>query len=321
MTLTRIVVLAILLAASRAHADSVTLVTTGDANLQGALAPSVESWLRGHGHTIGTPLSTEAVSTLLNCMVMDDQGCARGLVEAQAKSEAVLFVQAMKSRSNNATVLIVYWFIKGKEPIGMRRACEECNRDLMLSSLEQILGMVIGASAAHRGRLAVASEPAGLTVLLDNENIGVTPLEREVATGQHTVVLMHRGQRVGEKVVKIHADVTAEIKIPVVLPTDDEQASGGGGSSPLVGGLVMGLGGAALAAGIVLYVTSEEDTGEKLYYRDTKSLGIGVAVGGAVITGIGVWLWMRARSSGEPESAPVVSLTPQGGVIGWAGAF
>jgi hypothetical protein len=316
----RIVVLAILLAASRVHASSVTVVTTGDANLQGALAPSVESWLRGHGHTIGSPLSTESVSTLLNCMVMDDQGCARGVVEAQAAGDALLFVQAMKSRSNNATVLIVYWFIKGKEPIGMRRACEECTHDLMLSTLEQILGMVIGASAEQRGRLAVSSDPAGLTVVFDNENIGVTPLEREVSAGQHTVVLMHRGQRVGEKVVKIHPDVTAEIKIPVVMPAPDA-SSGNGGSSPLLGGLVMGLGGAALAAGIALYVTSEEDTGEKLYYRDTKTLGLGVAAGGAVMTGLGFWLWMRARGSGETASAPVVSLTSQGGVIGWTGAF
>jgi hypothetical protein len=251
---------------------------------------------------------------------MDDQGCARGVVEAQAKGDAVLFVQAMKSRSSSATVLIVTWFIKGKEPVGMRRACEDCTHDLMISTLEQILGMVIGASAAQRGRLEVSSDPAGLTVLLDNENVGVTPLERDVAIGQHTVALMHRGQRVGEKVVKIHADVTAEIKIPVVIP-EEKSPAGGGGSSPLLGGLVMGLGGAGLAAGIALYVTSEEDTGEKLYYRYTKTLGIGVAAGGAVMAGLGFWLWMRARGSDESSSAPVVSLTSQGGVIGWTGAF
>lgn len=320
MTLIRLLLVAtFVLAAPRAHAASVSVVTTGDANLQGALAPAVESWLRGHGHTIDTPLTTEAVSTLLNCMVMDDQGCARGVVEAQAKGDAVLFVQAMKSRSNNATVLIVYWFIKGKEPIGMRRACEECTADLLRSTLEEILGMVLGASAAQHGRLSVASDPSGLTVLLDNESIGVTPLEREVAAGSHTVVLMHRGQRVGEKTVKIHPDVTAEIKIPVVMPPDD--APRGTGRSPLVGGLVMGLGGAALAAGIVLYVTSEEDTGEKLYYRDTKTLGLGVAAGGAVIAGLGVFLWLRARGGDETASAPVVSLTSQGGMVGWSGAF
>jgi hypothetical protein len=306
------------LAVPRAHAGSVTVVTTGDANLQGSLAPAIESWLRGHGHTIGTPLTSESISTLLNCMVMDDQGCARGVVEAQAKSDALLFVQAMKSRSNNATVLNVYWFIKGKEPIGMRRACEECTDDLMRSTLEEIMGMVIGASEAKHGRLSVASDPSGLTVLIDNERIGVTPLEREVAAGTHTVVLMHRGQRVGERTLKIQADVMAEIKIPVVLPAEGAQ---GGGRSPLAGGLVMGLGGAALAAGIVLYVTSEEDTGEKLYYRDTKKLGIGVAAGGAVIAGLGVWLWLRARGSDETASAPVVSLTSQGGMVGWSRAF
>jgi hypothetical protein len=319
VTLARIVMLAILLAAPHVHASAVSVVTTGDANLQGALTPTLEGWLRGHGHTLAEPLATDAVSTLLNCMVMDDQGCARGVVEAQAKGDAVLFVQAMKSRANNATVLIVYWFIKGKEPIGMRRACEECTPDLMSSTLEEILGMVIGASSAQRGRLSVASDPSGLTVLLDNESIGVTPLEREIAAGPHTVVLMHRGQRVGEKTVKIHPDVTAEIKIPVVLPQSDVPRSGG--RSPLLGGLVMGLGGAALTAGIVLYVTSEEDTGEKLYYRDTKTLGIGLAAGGAVVAGVGVWLWLRARGSDETASAPVVSLTSKGGMVGWSGAF
>jgi hypothetical protein len=309
-----------LLAARVARAGSVNVVATGDADLQATLSREAESWLRGHGHTVGTPLSPDAVSTLLNCMVMDDQGCAAGVVEARASGDAVLFAQAMKSRTSNATILIVYWFIKGKEPIGMRRACEECTPDLLTSTLDEMLGMVLGASTLARGRMSVSSDPPGLTVLLDNENIGVTPLEREVAAGPHTVALMHRGQRVGEKSVKIHADVTAEITIPVVLPA--EQAGGSNGRSPLAGGLIMGLGGAALAAGVALYVTSEEDTGEKLYYRDTKALGIGVAAGGAVVAGLGVWLWLRARSGdGETSSAPAVSITPTGGTLGWAHAF
>jgi hypothetical protein len=253
-------------------------------------------------------------------MVMDDQGCARGVVEARATGDAVLYVQAMKSRTSNATVLIVYWFLKDKDPIGMRRSCEECTPDLMKSTLDEMLGMVLGVSGAARGRLAVSSDPAGLTVLLDNENIGVTPLERELAAGPHKVVLMHRGQQVGEKQVKITADVTAEIKIPVELPAETTTTVRHG-RSPLLGGLVMGLGGAALAAGIALYLTSEEDTGEKLYYRDTKALGIGLTAGGAVVAGLGVWLWLRARGSDETTSAPVVSITHNGGMLGWTRAF
>lgn len=321
MNAVRVLVVCMLLGARLAGASTVNVVATGDAELQANLSRTLESWLRGHGHTVGAPLAPDVVSTLLNCMVMDDQGCARGVVEARASGDAVLFAQAMKSRTSNATVLNVFWFIKGKEPVGMRRACEECTPDLMDSMVDEMLGMVLGVTTAARGRLSVSSEPSGLTVLLDNENVGVTPLEREVAAGQHKVVLMHRGQQVGEKQVKITADVTAEIKIPVVLPRETS-APVRHGKSPLLGGLVMGLGGAALAAGIALYVTSEEDTGEKLYYRDTKPLGIGLTAGGAVVAGLGVWLWLRARGGDEEAtSAPVVSVTRTGGMLGWARAF
>lgn len=275
--------------ASRADAGTVTVVATGDADLQATVATSVEAWLRGHGHTVAAPLAPEATSTLLNCMVMDDQGCARGVIDAQAKGDAVLYVQAIRSRATNATVLNVYWFTRGKEPIGMRRACEECSADLMKSTLGEMFQTIVGASSLARGRISLHSRPEGMTVLLDNETIGVTPLEREVPAGQHTIVLMHRGQRVGERTLKVGADVTAEITIPVTLEAPDEGPEVR--RSPLVPGLVVGLGVAALATGIALYVTSEEDTGAKLYYRDTKTLGIGVAAGGVAVAGLGVWLW------------------------------
>src|SRR5262245_60713749 len=128
------------LAVTPAAAGTVTVVTLGDANLQATVARHVEAWLRGHGHTIAPSLSAAATSTLQNCMTMDDQGCARGVVDAQAKGESVLYVQAIKSQANAAsTVFNIYWFPKGKEPIGMRRACEECSADLMKSSIDEML--------------------------------------------------------------------------------------------------------------------------------------------------------------------------------------
>lgn len=316
MSVVRLACLLVLLLALPARAGSVTVVATGDADLQATLAQQVEAWLRGRGHTVGTPLTPEATTTLLNCMVMDDQGCARGVVEAQAKSDTLLFTQAIKSRSSNATVLIVYWFIKGKEPIGMRRACEECSPDLMRSTLEEMLGIVMGASNLARGRLALASKPSGMTVLLDNENIGVTPLEREVPAGQHTIVLMHRGRRVGERTLKIHADVTAEILMPVTLPADPEPAAA---PSRVLPGIVIGTGAAAVVAGAILYFTSEVDDGTRPTYRDSKPAGIGIAAGGIVVAGIGTWLWIRAGN--RADSAPTAALTSQGGIVGWSRAF
>lgn len=323
MTAARLLVLCIVLAAGTARASSVTVVASGDADLQATLAQQVEGWLRGHGHTIGAALSAEATNTLLNCMVMDDQGCARGVVEAQAKTDAVLVAQAIKSRTTDATVLTVTWFLKGKEPIGMRRACEECTRDLMRSTVEEMLGMVLGASKLERGRLSLRSTPEGLTVLLDNENIGVTPLEREVPAGPHTIVLVHRGQRVGERTLKIHPDVTAEITIPVTLPADDAgddgDARGTSGGSRVLPGIALGLGATALASGVVLYFTSEVDDGTKPTYRDTKPLGIGLAAGGVVVAGIGAWLWVRAGR--RTDSAPIANISTQGGYVGWSRAF
>jgi hypothetical protein len=317
MTAARLALLASLLAAAPAHASSVTVVATGDAALQATLSKHTENWLRGHGHSIAPSLSVEATTTLLNCMVMDDQGCARGVVEAQAKGESVLYAQAIKSRSSNATVLNVYWFPKGKEPIGMRRACEECNADLMRSTIEEMLGMILGASKLERGRLALHSKPEGMTVLLDNENIGVTPLERELPAGEHHVVLMHRGEKVGERTIKIHAEAAAEITMPVTLPAGDNGDDGS--PSRVVPGVLLGVGGVAVATGIVLYFTSETDDGTKPTYRDTKPLGIGVAAGGVAVAAVGAWLWVRAGRSSD--SAPVATINSHGGVVGWSRAF
>jgi hypothetical protein len=128
----------------------------------------------------------------------------------------------------------------------------------------------------------------GMTVLLDNENVGVTPLERELPVGEHHVVLMHRGHRVGERKLKVQPELAAEITIPVTMPVEEVQPET---RSRVLPGLALGIGRAAIAAGAILYFTSEVDDGSKPRYRDTKPLGIGVAAGGALLVGIGFIGW------------------------------
>ncbi|NVB77438.1 MAG: PEGA domain-containing protein [Kofleriaceae bacterium] len=311
------VILALAVLAAPARAGTVGVVVSGDVDLQPELAKQLEAWLRGHGHTIGPSLPTEAVNTLLNCMLIDDQGCARGVVEARAKTDAILYGQIAKSRTEKtSTIVTLNWIQKGKDPVGMRRTCESCTKDLMASMLDEVLGMVVSASAVERGRLAVHSRPEGMTVLLDNENIGATPLEREVPAGHHTIVLMRNGKKVGERSLKIHSEVTAEITIPVTIPDEPVAPPQ---PSRVLPGLAFGLGSAALVAGGVLYFTSETDDGTQLYYRDTRLLGAGVAAGGLVLTGIGTWLWLRR---GPRDSAvPVAAIGPHGASIGVSCAF
>ncbi len=316
-TLRRLLPLAVVAAlATPVRAGTVGIVATGDSELQATLAMQIEGWLRAHGHTLAEGLPTDAQSSLLNCMVLDDSACARGIVDARAKADSIVFgeVRAPRTRSSHATTLIVYWLVKGKEPVGMKRACEDCTPDLLASTLDEMLTTVVGASELARGRLALHSKPEGLTVILDNDNIGITPVEREVPAGQHTIVLMSRGRKVGERTLRIEPEVTAEITVPVTMPTEPATQR----PSRVAPVILLAGGGAAIATGAVLYLTSDVDDGSKPRYYDTRLVGIGVVAGGVALAAAGTYLWLR---TGRTDSAPVIALDPKGGTLGWAHAF
>jgi hypothetical protein len=317
-----IVTLALVLVAlfaTPARAGTVGIVVTGDQDLQPELSKQLDNWLRSHGHQVADALGADGITSLLNCMEIDDQGCAQGVVAARAKTDAVLYGQAAKSRTSKAIILTIYWLYKDKEPVGMRRACDDCKPDVMRGILDEMLGLVTQVSAEKRGRVAVSSKPAGLQVMIDNENIGITPVERDLAVGTHTIVLMSRGRKVGERTLKVQPDVTAEIMVPVTMPKDDVTIVERDRPSKVLPIVVLSLGIVAIGGGAALYLTSEKDTGEKLYYRDTKALGIGVAAGGVAVTALGTWLWIRAR--GATDSAPVAAIDHNGGTVGWSLAF
>ena len=85
---------------------------------------------------------------------------------------------------------------------------------------------------------------------------------------------------------------------------------------PLVG---IGAGAALAAVGIALIVTSEEDTGEKPEYRDTRAGGI--ALTGLGVVAIAASTWWYLRSGSTPDSSPTVAVTPGGATLGWVRAF
>jgi hypothetical protein len=101
--------------------------------------------------------------------------------------------------------------------------------------------------------------------------------------------------------------------VPVALEPGPE---GPARSGRLMPSLMIGVGIAALIGGGVLYATSEEMSGERPTYTDTKPVGIGVALGGAVAVGVGAFLFVRA-----PRATPTIAIAPGGATIGWAGAF
>lgn len=70
----------------------------------------------------------------------------------------------------------------------------------------------LAATLSQKGvqQLSVLSDPPGATVLLDDQNMGITPITRDIAPGKHRLVLRLAG----------HADKPAEVQLEPQTPQD-----------------------------------------------------------------------------------------------------
>ena len=168
------------------------------------------------------------------------------------------------------------------------------------------------------GQLKLSSVPEGVTVLIDGTKVGVTPLERELTTGPHTIVLVDRGMLVGERKVEIVEGEAVEVTMPVEYPASAAPQRGPSRVAPV---LLWAGGGLALAgSGIAFYYGQKggpEHPEDPYIYRGATPAGYVLAGAGAVAISVGIWLWVR----GSRESAPIASIGPGGGHVGWQGRF
>ena len=302
----------IALAAGMAHADDqkIGVIVVGDQAAR--VTAYLEHWLEKHDHlVVPQSMSADAITTVTNCLLVDDPKCARSVVEQRAKADAILFARAELSK-DKSFVLNAYWFAKGHEAIAERRACEHCAEDEWHGVADQVLD-ALTSQLVKTGHLHVESEPAGLIVFFDNEQVGLTPLDRDVPAGHHRVDLMREGHHVGRRNVEIDANDTTEVHIKAKVETTDDSGS------YTVPGIVLGGGIVALGAGsILLYYGSLGGSSQKFVYPDSTPIGIGAIAAGVGATIIGSVLFVQA---GQHKSAPVVSMTHDSAYVGWSTRF
>ncbi|MDB4962015.1 MAG: hypothetical protein JWP01_2014 [Myxococcales bacterium] len=304
--------LALVLWTASARADGVGVVVTGDATIQPQLAAQIEDWLRQGGHVlVPSPLPSDALNTLIDCLVIEDLACARSIVEKRAKAPMVVFAKfdITDSQSGMRDVTITaYWFETGADASAIRRTCERCTDEVMRTATDELMTSLAGKNRAEVGQVTVRSTPAGATVTIDGKSVGVTPLTTSIAPGAHAVTMTLAGHADATGKVTVTQGSTAELTVEL-------SSSARRSKLPYA---VIGGGGALLLVGIVLVATSEEDTGENPTYRDTTALGIGLGVTGLAVAGAGVYLLLR----GTPrESGPSVALLPGGAYVGWGRTF
>ena len=120
-------VVALVCAARTAHAGAsdVGVVAYGEPSLQTEVAKRFERWLGDHGHhVVDAPLSADAITTLANCLTIDDLVCARSVFDARAKTKNLIYVGIAKGDTD--VTFTVYLFSTGKEAVAERRVCEKC---------------------------------------------------------------------------------------------------------------------------------------------------------------------------------------------------
>jgi hypothetical protein len=304
-----------------ASADTIGLVVLGDI-LQGPTRDAADKWLRAHNlPPQANALPTDAIKTLQDCFVVDDARCSTSVIDARATTETLITVRVdVVSKKSKDVRLTVDWFVKKHAPITARRTCENCTENLLGSTLEAMLLELAKNKPGMVGRVKFTSDPPGIPVLFDGETLGVTPLEREVATGDHKARLIRDGVMGPEQDVKVKSGNSTN----VTLEAPAAPSTGGGPPPPVHHSRVLpitmiGVGTAAVGAGAVMYfVLNKEPDMNTHFSKDYKLPGMITAGAGAAVALTGVIIILATPN----HSGPTVSPTADGGAtISWSGRF
>jgi PEGA domain len=272
----------------------------------------VERWLRSHGyHLAAESMPAEAMTAFANCLVIDDQTCARGVATARSSASTIVYARVdTTDKEAHDLAFTMYWFPRGRVAIQQHRACPHCTETDWHDAIDDVLGALVRASGTPTGHLKLDSSPRGLEALLDGEPIGTTPVERDVAAGSHRVSAVHDGHRSSRKIA-ITPDDTTEVTVDANVEDVVERPS------RVLPVSLLGTGIAALITGsIFLYYGSLTGSNQKYVYTESTPVGVGFLVVGIGATlGGSVLLWQSTRSG------PVASLTPGGGYVGWLTRF
>jgi hypothetical protein len=315
---TLLLLLVALLTAREAAAEPIGVVVHGQAEMQPELRRAIERWLTAHHfEVVSSPMPVPAVALLTDCFVIEDEACARSVVEQHAKPGVVVFARLDSSPGGdirNTMILLVYWFRKGEAPSVEREYCEHCSEQVLQPAIEGAMAKLVKTAAkGTSGRVKITSVPAGAEVRVDDQAIGVTPLEYDLAPGPHKIVLAAPGHEPDAREIVIAGGQTKVIDATLV------QGAARSHARSKLPWIAMGGGGALLATGVILFATSETDDGSKRTYLDTRPPGIALGLAGAAALGAGLYLWRRSRH--ESASSPTVAVDRHAFSIGWSRTF
>ena len=108
------------------------------------LMSQLEGWLRGHGHRlVASPLDPDAINTLIDCFVLNDESCARNVIDRASRSPTVIYARITVSPSDDGTrdiTLVGYWLHKNQmHAVADRRMCEKCSEKQLRGTADELM--------------------------------------------------------------------------------------------------------------------------------------------------------------------------------------
>lgn len=281
-----------------------------------ALSTEIEEGLRTAGVTVvpTAELAQVAGTGLASCR---DEACLQGVA---TKATAAYLVRP-SVRMEESDYLIAIELVDGATGKVVHMASQTC--ELCGLTEAQAVARTLAASLQERlvgpedatGTIAVQSTPAGAEVLVDGQPAGTTPVELQLAAGEHAIVLRLAGYADEERRVLVEAGAAAAVaaELSAATPADDGAMDRSALLRPL-GWAALGVGVASLGAGIALLVVDEnpvkftrcsgidvDAAGTCRFRHDTLAGGVVMTIVGVVGITAGAILVARTRKGQESD--------------------
>ena len=304
---------------SPARADGdVGVIVTGEGSMQPQLAAQLADWLSRHGHTlVPSPLPSDAITALIDCVVIADRSCARDIVEKRGKAARMLFAQVdSKNNAGSGTrdvTLTAYWFDRGHDAVAERKICQRCTVQSLRVTADEIMRKLVGSGD---GQVKLKSNPTGARIVIDGQAIGVTPLDWDLPRGKHTIEMDKLGFVPASREVVVVSDQTDVVSLELAPAVAPDRGIAWSRIAPLA--MVIAGAGAIAAGGVMVAIDQDAVPSEPAVIRNTAPTGVALMIGGAVVGGAGAYLlWFRSPRT----STPVAAITSDSAYIGWLGRF
>ena len=324
-----------------------------DLSMQEVVYTVVDRLLRDAGWPLVPPLASNDATVVRGCLSKE---AAWACVEPMATKKGIQRIVAVRvelERSADGTSQIVLTgrlvYAGSSSVLEQKRYCGACSKEDLTAYAEEIAKDLLDdrAVAAGTTKVGVSSTPMGAEVRIDGKVVGVTNNVFSTFPGRHTIeVRAPRHQAASTTVTAIDGKtVVATLSLTPAAPGSNpnepihtEPAISVEGGSEGSGGTAMfrkwgpkamvGAGGVMVVTGLVyIFVLDENETvfdSQAEYENDMTfdnwaPAGAGLLVAGAVVGGVGGYLWWRWRPTGDVT--PAVSPTSNGAMMSLSGSF